>query len=184
MTEPRDLDRDVDAEQMTHYEGDDCPGGHRPPMTEQQPRTTEEERARWRTLIDDAVVADMNNMCPLFGAEKRAVMRRLIAHVDALQRELDKARAVALSPVLAEVAGERARQDAKWGEQNHNDFVYGAILMEEVGEAMQAALWTRFEGKDGDVRAELVQVAAVAVAFIECIDRRALLTERTKEETG
>jgi hypothetical protein len=37
--------------------------------------------------------------------------------------------------------------------------------MEEVGEALQA-------DNDADLRAELVQVAAVAMAWIDAIDRR------------
>lgn len=77
-----------------------------------------------------------------------------------------------LDGVLSEVRAERGRQDAKWGEQNHNDFVWGAILGEEVGEAQQQALWLHFEKGEGDVRGELIQAAAVIVAWIECIDRR------------
>jgi NTP pyrophosphatase (non-canonical NTP hydrolase) len=73
------------------------------------------------------------------------------------------------------VSDERSRQDAKWGEQNHDPAMYLTILMEEVGEAAQAALALRF-GKPTDAahahyREELVQVAAVAVAMIECLDR-------------
>jgi NTP pyrophosphatase (non-canonical NTP hydrolase) len=80
---------------------------------------------------------------------------------------------------MAEVLAERARQDAKWGEQNHDPFVYGAILGEELGEFMQAALKARFESPDAftgighlqDLRKEAVQCAAVALAIVECIDR-------------
>ncbi|MHC1664725.1 hypothetical protein ACODUI_06220 [Stenotrophomonas geniculata] len=122
------------------------------------------------------------------------------------------AQAVDLGPsqsVLDEVAQERARQEAKWGQQNHVDWTptsaatdlagawpagagdhfkfitdykakgaeghrlgYFDILMEEVAEAHD-------EARDGNAkatRAELVQVAAVAVAWIECIDRRLALT--------
>jgi NTP pyrophosphatase (non-canonical NTP hydrolase) len=66
---------------------------------------------------------------------------------------------------------ERHAQDAKWGEQNHDDFIWTAILTEEVGEAAQAALHAKFGGH-GDLREELVQVAAVALAWLECMDRR------------
>jgi len=61
--------------------------------------------------------------------------------------------------VLAEIVTERARQDDKWGEQHHTDFVWHAILAEEVGEVAEAIL----EGRQADVRRELIQVAAVAV---------------------
>lgn len=96
--------------------------------------------------------------------------------------------------VLAEVAAERARQDAKWGQQDHPDDTHGNaekywqrqaraaeaatdlaarqgaltwahILLEEVYEALA-------ETDPAKRRAELVQVAAVAVAQIEAIDRR------------
>jgi hypothetical protein len=83
--------------------------------------------------------------------------------------------------ILQDVMDERLRQDAKWGEQNHDDPVWAAILGEEVGEACKATLERAF-GWDGGIdttstpsellRAELVQVAAVAVAWIERIDRR------------
>lgn len=105
--------------------------------------------------------------------------------------------------VLSEVAAERVRQDAKWGVQDHPSIApevelagpytradhygmlgeffarsrceyrfrmgngsYADILVEEVSEAICAP-------DDESRRAELVQVAAVAVAMIESIDRRA-----------
>lgn len=52
-------------------------------------------------------------------------------------------------------------QDKKWGEQNHRDSTWLAILSEEVGEAAKAIL----EGKNLDE--EVVQIAAVAVAWEE-----------------
>jgi hypothetical protein len=93
--------------------------------------------------------------------------------------------------VLQEVLAERIAQDAKWGEQNHPDGTgnksqqdraefarrwcesafasgYGTwadILTEEVAEA-------EAERDPVKLRAELVQVAAVATAWIEAIDRR------------
>lgn len=111
--------------------------------------------------------------------------------------------------VLAEVHGERVRQEAKWGEQNHPDgtgdgaaFLRGSavpkphervavtmgtlafaargvtdgaasrgevtwadILLEEVFEALA-------EDDPARVRAELVQVAAVAAQWVSAIDRR------------
>jgi hypothetical protein len=105
----------------------------------------------------------------------------------------DAARARALTlATLLEVGEERDRQDAKWGEQNHKDGTGGRgsdvqaqalrklcderfakgegawtdILMEEIAEA-----WA--EEDPARLRAELIQVAAVAVAWVECIDRRA-----------
>ena len=81
--------------------------------------------------------------------------------------------------VLKEVLRERVFQENKWGEQNHDPFTYLAILGEEVGEANKAAVdastWrinceVKF-GSLGDYRKELIQVAAVAVAMIESLDR-------------
>lgn len=99
--------------------------------------------------------------------------------------------------VLAEVADERERQDIAWGEQNHPNHVPGqgplgveklereathwknrnrhrvnrdelawdGILLEEAFEAVA-------ETDPAKLRAELIQVAAVAVCWVEAIDRR------------
>ena len=73
---------------------------------------------------------------------------------------------------LRDVNAERRRQDEFWSQQNHDPFCYLTILMEEVGELAQAALHARFGGHAaGTMRKEAVQVAAVAVAIIECLDR-------------
>ena len=74
--------------------------------------------------------------------------------------------------VLKEVSKERWKQDLKWGEQNHDGPLYLTILSEEVGEVGKAILDFRFGKKDlEEIRAELIQVAAVAVAMIEAFDR-------------
>ena len=62
---------------------------------------------------------------------------------------------------------EREAQDKKWGIQNHAPHIWLVILGEEFGEASKATLeldWPAY-------RAEMVQVAAVAVAAIEACDR-------------
>ena len=81
-----------------------------------------------------------------------------------------------LENAVNDVVIERAAQDARFGIQNHDPFVYGGILMEELGEFMQAALDTRWPkmGKHGGLdrmRHEAVQMAAVALAIVECLDR-------------
>lgn len=63
---------------------------------------------------------------------------------------------------IADVLRERTRQDEKWGEQNHDDLYWLGILMEEVGELAQGII----EGSP-NYRKELVQIAAVAVAWAE-----------------
>lgn len=78
--------------------------------------------------------------------------------------------------IVMDVIQERKRQDAKFGEQNHLDLTWNAILMEEVGEAAQEILTNQFGAignGHGDLREELIQVTAVALAWVEAIDRRA-----------
>lgn len=89
-----------------------------------------------------------------------------------------------LTNVMTEVANERIKQDLKWGEQNHRPADWITILVEEVGEASKAALESKFLvcGKEGlttrkaleNLREELIQVAAVAVASVESLDRNEL----------
>lgn len=73
------------------------------------------------------------------------------------------------------VLEERARQDEKWGDQSGQPpMVWVAILTEEVGEVAQEALRNSFAGKSlADYRTEMVQVAAVALAAVEAVDRNA-----------
>jgi NTP pyrophosphatase (non-canonical NTP hydrolase) len=75
--------------------------------------------------------------------------------------------------IFDEIVAERDRQNAKWGEQNHDPFTYMTVLTEEVGEAAEAALHMKFGGPEAEnYRTELVQIAAVAVEMIECVDRK------------
>lgn len=69
---------------------------------------------------------------------------------------------------LQKVLAERLRQDEKWGVQNHDDWRWLPILMEEVGEASEAML----EGRPADVHREVVHVCAVALAWLEAMERR------------
>lgn len=87
------------------------------------------------------------------------------------------------------VTQERLRQDAKWGEQNHEPPFWMGILGEEFGELCQAVNETVFnngpvereKGGYTNMRAEAVQVAAVAVAFVEYLDRRYTSKEAHQE---
>jgi NTP pyrophosphatase (non-canonical NTP hydrolase) len=75
---------------------------------------------------------------------------------------------------IMDVLAERHRQDARWGEQNHDPFTYLTVMLEEAGETAEAALHTRFGGpKAVGLRGEAVQLAAVALAIVECLDRGA-----------
>lgn len=84
-----------------------------------------------------------------------------------------KVRSVLKTPAAYSVARERIRQDEKWGEQNHTAEWWLAVLTEEVGELAQEILRDRFgtTSRISQIREEAVQVAAVAVAMIEYIDR-------------
>jgi NTP pyrophosphatase (non-canonical NTP hydrolase) len=73
---------------------------------------------------------------------------------------------------IKDVVEERKRQEAKWGEQNHAPIYYLAILTEEVGEFAKECLTDHFgKTRTENLRVEAVQVAAVALAIIECLDR-------------
>lgn len=66
------------------------------------------------------------------------------------------------------VLAERARQDEKWGLQNHEPAKWCNILTEEVGEVAKATL----EDNEAEYLLEMTQVAAVAIAAIESLLRR------------
>lgn len=116
-----------------------------------------------------------------------------------LTSEQVKAQCEASTPAMGDIICERLRNRARWSVQDHpsvhgtphgmpNTFIYDIpgekrakalcegkarrgtitwtdILLEEFAEAVDAP-------DDIARRAELVQVAAVALAWIECIDRR------------
>ena len=95
--------------------------------------------------------------------------------------ELIESLSIAQRRALLDILVERFRQDRQWGEQNHDPFVWLGILMEEIGEFARAALEIEFgtptSPRDAarwlaNRRHEAVQVAAVAMAIVECIDRK------------
>lgn len=69
--------------------------------------------------------------------------------------------------IFKEIKGERESQDKKWGKQLHHPIMWCAILGEEVGEVNKAALEDNWD----EYKNELIQVAAVAVAMVECLER-------------
>ena len=93
--------------------------------------------------------------------------------------------------ICAEIARERWLQDEKWGEQNHPDGTGGAFFKnlcvmakkeyEDAADAeritwnniLTEEFYEALAESDGELlREELIQCAAVCVAWIECIDRR------------
>lgn len=78
--------------------------------------------------------------------------------------------------VLHDVLGERKRQDDKWGDQlYHTNERWNVIGVEEVGEVAKAIF---DEDKDVHLYEEIIQVAAVYVAWAESIQRLGGLNER------
>lgn len=74
--------------------------------------------------------------------------------------------------IYADIDAERERQEAKFGPQRHPWPTWSAILTEECGEVAEACLMAHW-GSEADLdhlRAELIQVAAVAVQMVEKLD--------------
>lgn len=86
-----------------------------------------------------------------------------------------------MQKVLASIATERERQDKKWGQQDHDPLEWYAILGEEFGEIGKALCERAAELRSGydivaslkadQARDELIQLAAVAVAMLESLER-------------
>jgi NTP pyrophosphatase (non-canonical NTP hydrolase) len=78
--------------------------------------------------------------------------------------------------ILCEISAERDRQDVKWGGvpglERWDDHTYAAVLGEEFGECCKAWL----ERDAAALREELVQTAAVAIAWVEELDNGGALT--------
>lgn len=82
-----------------------------------------------------------------------------------------------MEQILNEIRAERARQDAKFGEQNHSPIEFMAILAEEIGEANKEIVDAHFgfapkEKCLEQARTELIQVAAMAYQCVEAISRQ------------
>lgn len=206
-TETRDLVRRATAD----------PGAFVPrgPAEDDPNQSHGEPLHRWQTravlnALDAAGLLVKPHHTPLpdeGSAEWHAALRELAIRVngfvyqgDRLNAVVDTVKALRAAPGLAakllgvqwiaDLAAERARQDAKWGEQNHPDGTgrpgsrhladwaravcqangpgqdnWHDILQEEYYEAMAETDWPK-------LRKELVEVAAVAAQWIEAGDRR------------
>jgi NTP pyrophosphatase (non-canonical NTP hydrolase) len=82
--------------------------------------------------------------------------------------------------IIDKILDERKSQDEKWGVQNHNSLKWLAILTEEVGEV--AELCNKITPKVlcdkklhkplyENMEKEVIQCAAVCVAWLEFIER-------------
>ncbi len=81
-----------------------------------------------------------------------------------------------MEEILQEIRNERVRQNEKWGKETKDSDPWMAILTEEVGEVANATLGR----SDWDLEAELIQVAAICVKWIEHI--QGLTDELTLKE--
>lgn len=85
----------------------------------------------------------------------------------------------ASAPPLKEVAAERHRQDAKWGGPNHDDQHTTAEFIQWIRNYAGWAEMMDSMGSPDKARRRLIQVAALAVAAVESMDRKE--TARAKE---
>ncbi|WP_405925458.1 hypothetical protein [Streptomyces sp. NBC_00035] len=133
---------------------------------------------------------------------RRSAAKQVREWADELRRVADEAQPATRNPsvitdrVLSEVLAERIRQDGEWGEQNHPDGTGGyeaRRIAEDARRNCKAAAergivtWLLIsdeehcealaESDPAKLRAELIQDAAVKVAWIEAIDRRAAAAE-------
>ena len=74
--------------------------------------------------------------------------------------------------IFKSIIKERIRQHSIWGEQNRTPAEWISILGEEFGEVCKEVQENFLNNKSlDDYRTELIQVAAVAVQMIECLER-------------
>lgn len=77
---------------------------------------------------------------------------------------------------------ERIRQDEKWGQRNHDNVTWLAILTEEVGELAEQTLEEKFGTLSSvELISECVHVTAVGLAMLECLIRNGYQTEILKK---
>jgi hypothetical protein len=78
--------------------------------------------------------------------------------------------------VVADVVAERERQDGKWGGADHDDTHEITDFVQWIEDYAGWARMMASMGSVGKTRRRLVQVAALAVAAVESMDRRQGLT--------
>ena len=81
-----------------------------------------------------------------------------------------------MEKIIYEILDEIKHQHEKWGGQNHHPYEWIAILGEEFGEVCKAAYEAgtngfKNKGNWNNYRNEIMQVAALAIAMIENIDK-------------
>ena len=88
-------------------------------------------------------------------------------------READRYQAIGepdKQKIISDVLAERKRQDKKWGEQNHDYFVWSTIIGEEYGEMCKAINEFSLDltvGKEKEIYTEAIQTMATCMAMLE-----------------
>lgn len=85
--------------------------------------------------------------------------------------------------VLDEISAERRRQDGKWGGAEHDDRHHPNFFIQTIQDyAGWARVMIGMESYD-KARRRLIQVAALAVATVESMDRKYAAKPSTKSTT-
>ena len=91
--------------------------------------------------------------------------------IDMTDGERIEAEAEARQRVLEQIRAERRRQDLKWGGSQHDDEHSTAAFVQLIEDYAGWARTMAGMGTHDKARNRLVQVAALAVAAVEAIDR-------------
>lgn len=86
--------------------------------------------------------------------------------------------------LLAEVDAERTRQDEKWGGAEHDDSHTTAEFVQLIEDYAGWARTMSGMGSHGKARRRLVQVAALALAAVEVLDRRDIIRQPEQAEAA
>ena len=92
---------------------------------------------------------------------------------------LDDTRKEINEKIMRDISAEREQQDMMWGVQDLNPELWAVILGEEVGEVCRAVL---DNSSQEDLEKELIQVAAVAVQWVERLRNDPIQKQDTPEE--
>ena len=127
---------------------------------------------------------DLISRYALMNALRGNVLIDVTPEMEDTVEELPGAYTVEQEKIINKVLGERKRQDAKWGEQNHPAPVWGTIIGEEYGEMCQAInefLFNPTPDTEEQICVEAIHTMASCMAMLECIERqRGALREMEK----
>lgn len=148
-------------------------------MTTPRPMSDAEGDA-WDALTDNANVICTCDGCnyysPTFNEAKPCELRE---HIESIVTARERA-AAEVGSVYDEIRSERERAHAKHGDKSMEswspaDYARLAILTEEIGEVAREFNEAEIHERDPDMaalRKELIQVAAMAAAWADSIDRQ------------